>query len=141
MVKPRLYEGEDRSGVSATLLHVLEETLALMHPVMPFVTEEIYAFLPGADGHLAVRRFPQADESLIDEQAEREVETAIEATRRLRRYRDILGVPAAARIPARLVPAGRREGETLRTGAGHDPAARALRSRAGRRQPRLRPAC
>jgi valyl-tRNA synthetase len=118
MVKPRLYESEDRSGVSATLLHVLEETLALMHPVMPFVTEEIYGFLPGAEGHLTVRRFPQADGSLLDETAEREVETAIEATRRLRRYRDILGVPAAARLPARLVPAGKQEGETYERALG-----------------------
>ncbi len=118
MVKPRLYESDDRSGVSATLLHVLEETLALMHPLMPFVTEEIYGFLPQADGHLAVRRFPQADDSLLDEQAEREVETAIEATRRLRRYRDILGVPAAARLSGRLVPAGKREGETYERALG-----------------------
>jgi valyl-tRNA synthetase len=50
-----------------------------------------------------VRSFPRADEGLIDEQAEREVEAVIEATRRLRRYRVALGAPAAARLPARLV--------------------------------------
>jgi valyl-tRNA synthetase len=118
MVKPRLYESDDRSAVSATLLHVLEQTLALMHPLMPFVTEEVYGFLPQAEGHLAVRRFPGADGSLVDEQAEREVETAIEATRRLRRYRDILGVPAAARISARMVPAGAGERETYERAVG-----------------------
>jgi valyl-tRNA synthetase len=106
MVKPRLYEGDDRSAVSATLLHVLEETLALAHPIMPFVTEEIHSFMPHAHGDLVVRRFPAADDSLIDEAAEREVESLIEATRRLRRYRDIVGAPAAARLAARLVPHG-----------------------------------
>jgi valyl-tRNA synthetase len=103
MVKPRLYEGEDREALSATLLYVLEETLALLHPFMPFVTEEIHLFVPGVEGHLAVRAFPRADPSLIDEQAEREVEALIEATRRLRRYRVVVGIPAAARLPARLV--------------------------------------
>jgi valyl-tRNA synthetase len=117
MVKPRLYgdppAGQpaggyvpDRSAVSATLLYVLEETLALAHPIVPFVTEEIYSFMAHADGQLAVRRFPQADESLVDAEAEREVGAVIDATRRLRRYRDIVGIPAAARIPARLVPEG-----------------------------------
>jgi valyl-tRNA synthetase len=115
MVKPRLYgdppadssaggTGSDREAVSATLLHVLEETLALAHPITPFVTEEIYRHMPHARDQLAVRRFPRVDEGLIDEEAERTVEAVIEATRRLRRYRDIAGVPAAARLAARLVP-------------------------------------
>jgi valyl-tRNA synthetase len=103
MVKPRLYEGEDREPLSATMLYVLDETLALAHPFLPFVTEEIHSFVPGADGHLAVRSFPRPDQGLIDEQAEREVDAVIEATRRLRRYRVALGAPAAARLPARLV--------------------------------------
>jgi valyl-tRNA synthetase len=106
MVKPRLYEAEDRSAVSATLLYVLEETLALLHPVMPFVTEEVYGFIPHAHDQLAVRRFPEPDQRLLDEDAERQVEDVIEATRRLRRYRDIIGIPAAARVPARLVSEG-----------------------------------
>ena len=42
LVKPRLYEGEP-AAAPQTLLHVLTETLALAHPMIPFVTEEIYA--------------------------------------------------------------------------------------------------
>jgi valyl-tRNA synthetase len=106
MVKPRLYEADDRSDVSATVLFVLTETLALAHPIMPFVTEEIHSFVPGAEGQLVVRDFPRFDEGLIDDDAEAEVGAVIEATRRLRRYRSTVGVPAAARLPARLVAEG-----------------------------------
>ena len=48
IVKPRLYEGEEE--VSATLLWVLERDLALLHPIMPFVTEEIWSYHPVARG-------------------------------------------------------------------------------------------
>src|SRR5439155_21317709 len=75
-------------------------------PLMPFVTEEIHGFVPGADGKLAVRAFPRADPALIDPDAERELQDVIDATRRLRRYRDIVGVPAATHLPARLVADG-----------------------------------
>ena len=51
LVKPRLRAGEPESA--ATLLHVLTETLALAHPMIPFVTEEIYRHIPGAEGLLA----------------------------------------------------------------------------------------
>jgi valyl-tRNA synthetase len=101
IVKPRLYEGDE--AARATVLYVLDETLALLHPLMPFVTEEIHAFVPGRAGLLAVRSFPVADESLLDERAEREIEAVKEAIQRLRRYRDDVGAPAAARIPSRLV--------------------------------------
>jgi valyl-tRNA synthetase len=101
MVKPRLNAREE--DVSATLLYVLRETLTLAHPMLPFVTEEIHSFLPGAEDDLAISPYPEVDAGLFDEEAEREVGAVIEAVRRLRNYRDSVGVPAAARIPARLV--------------------------------------
>src|SRR6202023_2182650 len=51
LVKPRLRAGE--SEVGSTLLFVLVQTLALAHPVIPFVTEEIYSYVPEAGGLLA----------------------------------------------------------------------------------------
>jgi valyl-tRNA synthetase len=98
IVKPRLYEGEE--DVSATLLYALERVLSLLHPTMPFVTEEIWAYHPARDGHLVVHAFPEADDSLIDEDAEEDVAGAIALTRTLRAWRDMVGVPAKAVLPA-----------------------------------------
>jgi valyl-tRNA synthetase len=98
IVKPRLYDGEEE--VSATLLYALERILALLHPTMPFVTEEIWSFHPASRGHLVVHPFPEADESLLDEAAEADVEDGIALTQRLRAWRDLAGVPAAAVLPA-----------------------------------------
>jgi valyl-tRNA synthetase len=100
IAKPRLYEGDGQ--VSATLLGTLEQTLALIHPIMPFVTEEIWSHHPARGGHLAVHRFPQADKTLLDAQAEAEVGEAIELTRRLRAWRDLVGVPVASVLSGRV---------------------------------------
>jgi valyl-tRNA synthetase len=104
-VKPRLYDGEPEA--TATLLRVLEQTLALIHPIMPFVTEEIYAYLSGELGEdaaemLVVHPFPEIDPALVDEDAEREVQAWIDLTRRVRRWRDLVGVAAASVLPARV---------------------------------------
>jgi valyl-tRNA synthetase len=99
IVKPRLYEGEE--DVSATLLWALERLLALLHPLMPFVTEEIWTYHPSRQGHLAVHPFPAADGSLRDAEAETEVRAGIELTRRLRAWRDLVEAPAATVLPAR----------------------------------------
>jgi valyl-tRNA synthetase len=97
IAKPRLYDGE--AEVSATLLWVLEQTLALVHPLMPFVSEEIWSYHPAREGHLAVHPFPEADPALVDEEAEAEVGAAIELTRRLRAWRELAGVPVASVLP------------------------------------------
>jgi valyl-tRNA synthetase len=100
IVKERLYEGDD--DASATLLWALEQVLALAHPFMPFVTEEIYSYLPDTDAEaLVVHPFPDADDSLIDDAAEREIGAAIELTRGLRRWRDLAGVAAGDVLAAR----------------------------------------
>jgi valyl-tRNA synthetase len=107
MVKPRLYEGE--AEVSATLLWALGRLLALLHPVMPFVTEEIWSYHPSRQGHLAVHPFPRADDSLRDPEAEAEVRAGIELTRRLRAWRDLVEAPAAIVLPARAEGVSPRE--------------------------------
>jgi valyl-tRNA synthetase len=100
IAKPRLYEGE--AEVSANLLWALERTLALLHPIMPFVTEEVWSYHPSRMGHLAVHPFPTAEESRFDPEAEAEVERGIELTRRLRAWRDMVEAPAATEISARF---------------------------------------
>ncbi|MBK5111956.1 MAG: class I tRNA ligase family protein, partial [Thermoleophilia bacterium] len=91
IAKPRIYEGDPE--VAAVLLCTLERTLALVHPVMPFVTEAIWEFHPYREGQLAVHRFPRADADRRDPVIESEVEEAIDLTRRLRGWRDMAGVP------------------------------------------------
>jgi valyl-tRNA synthetase len=100
IVKPRLYDGEEE--VSATLLYALERLLALLHPTMPFVSEEIWSFHPARQGHLAVAPFPEADPALYDEAAEADVESGIGLTQRLRAWRDMVDVPAGAMLAAAL---------------------------------------
>jgi len=100
IVKPRLYDGEEE--VSAVLLWSLERVLALLHPLMPFVTEEIWRHHPARRGHLVVHPFPEPDESLIDPGAEAELEADIGLTRRLRAWRDMAAVPVGSTLAARF---------------------------------------
>jgi valyl-tRNA synthetase len=102
IAKPRLYDGEPEA--SANLLWVLERVLALAHPIMPFVTEEIWSYAPhGGEGRpLVVSDFPSFDAALVDEAAEAEIEAAIELTRGLRRWRDLAGVAAGTVLAARI---------------------------------------
>jgi valyl-tRNA synthetase len=98
MIKRR----EATPQLSATLLHVLQSTLALAHPYIPFVTEELWSHVPGTEGLLAGARMPVPDPQLIDDDAERTVADAIAATTELRRWRDGAGVKAAEVLPAAL---------------------------------------
>jgi valyl-tRNA synthetase len=102
LVKRRLRAAEPE--LAATLLHVLTETLVLAHPMIPFVTEEIYAHVPGAEGLLAARREGPGDR--VDDAAEDTLKRVIEAVQALRGWRDQAGVKVGARVPARLAATG-----------------------------------
>jgi valyl-tRNA synthetase len=115
LAKPRLY-GDDKAAVSAVLLHALERCLRLLHPLMPFVTEEIWSYLPGERGLLAAASWPEPDDRLLDEEAERDLGQVIEAVTELRRYRDAVGARAGATIPSRLVAEGYDEQTTAQIG-------------------------
>jgi valyl-tRNA synthetase len=104
LVKPRLYAGDEAAARVA--LGVLAETLATAHPMIPFVTEEIWSFLPGAEGMLAAASFPSGHPERADLDAEDEVARAIGAIQGLRGWRDRVGAPPGATLPARLDGAG-----------------------------------
>lgn len=73
MVKPRLYgdDIEDREVVYGVLLDVLEKVLKMLHPFMPFITEEIYAFLPSTKEDLIVSAWPESGVYKYDEDVEK----------------------------------------------------------------------
>ena len=110
IVKPRLAGAsaarEDREALAATLLHVLRETVALAHPVIPFVTEELWSYLDHSGELLAGSRYPRADASLIDRDVEIELERVIEAVTLVRGWRDSVNAPPGALVRARIDATG-----------------------------------
>jgi valyl-tRNA synthetase len=94
IVKPRL---ETEGGVA---LRVLRETLALAHPIIPFVTEEIWSHLDGR--LLAQSSWPATDPERLDTEAEERMSAAIDQVRAIRTWRDELEVRPGAVLPARL---------------------------------------
>jgi valyl-tRNA synthetase len=99
-----------RDAARSRLFTVLERALRLLHPFMPFITEELWLRLPGvgADSlHAAYRgmeptvmltEFPRADESLIDERAESEMNALIELVSRVRNIRTELNVKPSQQV-------------------------------------------
>jgi valyl-tRNA synthetase len=98
-VKPRLYDGDP--DTAATLLHVLTETVSVAHPLIPFVTEEIYGHIPGSSGLLAAR-VAAASAGIVDAHAEAELDRTIQAIQAIRTWRDAADVKPSATLPAKL---------------------------------------
>jgi valyl-tRNA synthetase len=109
MAKVRL-RAEDEAGVDPrpTLVHVLDTGLRLLHPYMPFVTEELWQRLrpfiatPPSDMLIAAP-FPQPDDAWLDEAAERETDSVIEVVRAIRNIRSERRVEPAKHIEAFVV--------------------------------------
>ena len=125
--KPSLQgdEGPAKDAARQTLLSVLDTTLRLLHPIMPFVTEEIWRNLPGKAGSICIAPYPVADETLIDAEAEAAMELVLGSITALRGLRAEFtpGGPdheaARAAILARrfrviVVPENARAAATLR---------------------------
>ena len=75
--KPHLYKGENREATQNILVHVLEASLRLLHPFMPFITEEIRSKLPAGDGSIMEASFPQFEKNKSDAKVEETFSTII----------------------------------------------------------------
>ncbi|HEX8117064.1 MAG TPA: class I tRNA ligase family protein, partial [Pyrinomonadaceae bacterium] len=102
----------ERDAARSRALTVLEQALRLLHPFMPFITEELWQRLPGVGKeslHEAYRAadvtptvmltgFPRANEALIDERAEEEMRSVIELVSRVRNIRTELSVKPSEEV-------------------------------------------
>jgi valyl-tRNA synthetase len=98
LIKGREFDAD----LSATLTYVLRETLVLAHPVIPFVTEELWEHVPGSTGLLAAHVRDTAGAPTRDEAAERDVERVIATVQAVRSWRDAGGVKPGAFLAARI---------------------------------------
>lgn len=95
LVKPRLY-GEDTASsrvAQNVLCYVLEQTLCLLHPFMPFITEEIWQNLPHQGESIMISAFPRYEETLCFPQEEQNLELIKNAIKSIRNLRSEMNVP------------------------------------------------
>jgi len=100
MVKPRLME-EEGTDAQQVLVYVLSQTLKLLHPFMPYITEEIYSHLPVEKGSIMLKSYPEYDEALNFEVEEYNTEVIKSAIRAIRNLRSEMNVPPSKK--AKLV--------------------------------------
>ncbi len=100
--KRALYTGTDAEKAVARhiLVHVLETGLRLLHPFMPFVTEEAWQYLPNSGMALITAKWPQANTQYVDEEAERKMSTLIDLVRGIRNVREEYKVEPGRKIDA-----------------------------------------
>jgi valyl-tRNA synthetase len=102
LAKPAL-NSEDESvsaPAKSTLYLALETLLRLLHPIMPFITEEIWQKLPGTGESIMIADYPENDRFEIDEEAERTVDIARAAIVALRNIRAESNIKAGKRLVA-----------------------------------------
>lgn len=91
--KPSVSAGGERGECAQNVLaYVLRETLKLLHPFMPFITEEIYSGLPGEDGSIMIKAYPEYNESLVFTEESADMAKVIDAIRAIRVRRAEMGV-------------------------------------------------
>lgn len=105
MVKPRLYNDEDTTKAAAlwTLKTVLADALKLLHPFMPFITEEIFCTLQSEEESIMISKWPEFTEEWDFASDETAVETIKEAVRGIRNVRSGMNVPPSKKAKVYVV--------------------------------------
>ena len=119
IVKPRLYgdEGIEKDTARFVLIKVLKDMLKLLHPFMPFITEEIWSYLPGTESRLVRAEWPKYEEKDNFENAEANMEFIMEAIRSIRNTRAEMNVAPSKKARAIFIPSNEVTKEFIQTGA------------------------
>jgi valyl-tRNA synthetase len=125
LAKPILNGADEaaKAETQATAAWVLDVIFKLLHPVMPFLTEELWRQTAdlgaprGHDGFLMTARWPELPDSLVDAKADREIQLIIDAISEGRSVRQELNVPPSARPPLLVVESTAEQREVIEASA------------------------
>ncbi|MBE9547382.1 MAG: class I tRNA ligase family protein, partial [Proteobacteria bacterium] len=101
LVKPVIYSKDapaKRLAAQQTLLTVLKTTMKILHPFMPFLTEEIWQKLVDDGSSIMVSEFPEADDNLRDQDAERQMGTVMDVITTIRSIRGEMNIQPSKRL-------------------------------------------
>ncbi|MDD7248544.1 MAG: valine--tRNA ligase, partial [Oscillospiraceae bacterium] len=117
LTKARLYGENEKSKLAAqkVLVYVLDQFLRLLHPFMPFITEEIWQAIPHEGKFLMLADWPKYDESLNFGAEAAHMESVMNAIRSIRNRRDEMNVPPSKKSTLYVVS---DKGEIFRQGEG-----------------------
>ncbi|MGE0105018.1 MAG: valine--tRNA ligase [Blastocatellales bacterium] len=92
-------------AVKRRIIYVLERSLRLLHPIMPFITEELWQRLPHKGESICAAEFVEHNSAQLDGRAEREMGLVIELITRLRNIRSTFNIPPSVLLKARVATA------------------------------------
>ncbi|CAB4812632.1 MAG: valine--tRNA ligase [Actinobacteria bacterium] len=98
------FASENKENSQRVLGHVLDQLLRALHPVMPFITEELWCTLTGGES-LVVAEWPKAESAHVDKKSEKLVATLQEVVTEVRRFRNDQGLKPSQKVPGRFTGA------------------------------------
>ncbi|KXS40353.1 MAG: valyl-tRNA synthetase [Candidatus Frackibacter sp. T328-2] len=119
LIKPRLYQDEDQTAKETAQYVVwstLEQTLRLLHPFMPFITEEIWQRLSHEGETVMLSQWPEGDADLINDDAEEKMAVIMDVIRAIRNIRNEMKVNPGREITAILQPKSEEKVEIIAAG-------------------------
>ena len=96
------FASEDKAASQRVLGHVLDQLMRVLHPVMPFITEELWCTLTGGQS-LVVANWPEFNPAHIDKKSESLVTALQEVVTEVRRFRNDQGLKPAQKVPGRFI--------------------------------------
>ena len=99
LVKPRFSEtGDSNETAQKVLTYVLSNTLKLLHPFMPFITEEIWQALPHNGESIMISEWPKFNQALVNTDAEQEMTVIMDAIKGVRNVKNEMNVPPSKKV-------------------------------------------